>query len=137
MVTVDKMSKEEVDEALNATFPPDEEGWERVGGDTGDMWDFDENAVLQGVLVDVRRDVGPNNSNIYQIHQDYPEGEVVGMWGSTLLDGRFLADDGSLKIPLGNEVRVEYKGKEKSEKSGRSYKNFEVFHRPRPMEKAE
>jgi len=82
--------------------------------------DFELNPVLQGVLKAVKRNVGANNSNIYEVEV---AGKLVSFWGSTVLDPRLE------QVSVGDELRIKYLGKKKSEKTGRTFKDFEVANR--------
>jgi len=105
------------------------DNWELVG--TPETWDFAEDgkgAELIGTYIRKREGVGENNSNVYTLKQ---ETGVVSFWGNTILDIR-LQD-----VAIGEEVRLVYKGKATSEKSGRTYHDFDVYHRPAPFEKVD
>jgi len=75
--------------------------------------------VIQGFYKEKKTGVGQNESNIYEIQ--LATGELVSIWGSGLLDGKFD------EIPKGCEVRITYLGvaQPKSPK-GRAYQNFTV-----------
>lgn len=75
--------------------------------------------VISGYYVNLKTDVGRNESNLYEIK--LKTGELVGIWGSGLLDGKFK------EIPMGSEVRITYLGvcQPKTPK-GRAYQNFKV-----------
>lgn len=101
--------------------------WRLIGGvtdaDVFDFNDWEKDAEIEGLYIEKREDVGPNNSNMYII-ESAEDHENYAVWGTTLLDRRFE------KINLNEEVRIIFKGMETSEKSGREYKNFEVYARP-------
>lgn len=84
------------------------------------LHDFDENKELQGIYVSKKDNVGSNGSTMYYIEKD---GETFSMWGSMVLDDRFS------KINIGEEVKVVFTGKNKSLKTGKYYRTFDVFHR--------
>lgn len=93
--------------------------WEKV--ENLPSWDFEENKELVGKFLGVEEGVGPNNSMLYTFDTD--EGKV-SVWGSTVLDIRLK------NVEIGEEVKIVYLGKEKSEqRKGATYKNFEVYHR--------
>ena len=96
---------------LNEVFPPEEDlakdGWVKTGGGDEEAWDFEQNPVLQGLYIEVRRNVGDNNSNFYII-EDAKTNTRVGMWGSTVIDARFFTDTNEPRIATGSEVRIEY-----------------------------
>lgn len=82
--------------------------------------DFELNPVLQGVLKAVKRNIGANNSTIYEVES---KGKLISFWGSTVLDPRLE------QVSIGDELRITYKGKKKSEKTGRTFKDYEVANR--------
>ena len=102
------------------------EGWQKV--ETGEVWDFEKNAQLTGVYVLREENVGPNASNLY--HIELENGQRVTVWGNTILDNRFETVD------IGLEVKIIYYGMVKSEKTGRSYRNFDLFYRKAAFKKA-
>jgi len=73
---------------------------------------------VEGRYVEKQSNIGPNKSNIYILETS--SGEKVGMWGSTVIDGRME------KIAVGKMVAIEYAGEEASPKTGRTYKAFKV-----------
>jgi len=95
--------------------------WKKIEPTQTDMWDFEKAKTLSGVLTKVKHDVGPNESTIYTVKS--MDGKLYSFWGSTLLDDRLGA------VELGDEIKVEYLGKVKSEKTGREYRNYDVFSR--------
>lgn len=75
--------------------------------------------VIQGFYKSMKTNVGQNDSNLYEIL--LPTGELVGVWGSGLLDGKFK------EIPIGCEVRITYLGiSQPKTPKGRAYQNFKV-----------
>lgn len=94
-----------------------EKKWIRI--ETAPTWDFKEEPELEGFFLGVETEVGPNKSNLYSFRNR--EGDVIGVWGNTLLDTRFK------NLEAGDEVKIIYKGKEESPKTGRIYHNFDVF----------
>ena len=85
-----------------------------------ELWDWDENPILEGYYVGKKDDVGENHSSIYQIEVD--SGEIVEFWDSTVLNSQFAM------IRLGTRVKIEYKGLVDSpNRKGKQYKNFEVM----------
>lgn len=123
-VTVDEMSRKEVLDSLNATFPPDEkpEGyWVKATGQAGggDAWDWEKDGpVIEGLYMKKSSNVGPNNSNMYDV--ELPGGEVRSIWGSTVIDRAFN------DIPLHSEIRIEYLGKKKNPKTHREFKDYDI-----------
>lgn len=99
---------------------------EAIEAGSGDMWD--QEGIIEGIYVAMRTDVGPNDSNVYLIKTtDEATGEIatVGVWGSTVLDGKFN------DIPLNSEVQIEFTGmSEKKGKFGKYYKEYRVRYIP-------
>lgn len=99
-----------------------EDKWQKVEPDTTPAWGAEEwkkEEQLEGVLVEIQSQVGPNNSKIYTIEK--VGGERVKFWGSIVLDVRLN------QIPLGSEIRIVYIGKETNPKTKREYYVFEVY----------
>ena len=94
--------------------------WEKVN--MAPTWDFEKDKVLIGIYASKEENVGPNESNLYTFEKQ--DGTKIAVWGNTLLDTRFK------NLLEGEEVKIEYLGKQKSEKTQRTYHNFEVYHRP-------
>ena len=81
--------------------------------------DLTEGDSIEGVLMSVKEDVGVNHSNVYVLRT--PEGELVGVWGSTVLDARMSV------VRPGQTVAIEYLGKKaKKDGKGKPYKDFFV-----------
>lgn len=91
--------------------------WKEIVAETNDMV-WDRKAPIEGKLVDIKRDIGPNESMMYTLSTK--DGKV-SLWGSTVLDTKFA------NIENGSLVRIEPQGKVKSEKTGREYQDFKVF----------
>jgi len=107
-----------------------ENKWKKI--EPADAWDFEVNKVLVGTYLDVAEDVGENHSNLYSIR--LKDGSVVPMWGSKILDVRLK------NVEAGDEVKIEYKGMKEAAKGGRTYHDYDVWHRKPikpPMEKIE
>ena len=76
--------------------------------------------AITGIYKGKEENVGPNNSVLYTINTKDGERAV---WGSTIIDSRLK------NIEEGMEVRIVYKGEEQSEKTKRTYRNYEVYKR--------
>lgn len=98
--------------------------WEKV--EANKTHDFEEEKELIGIFIGAETNVGPNKSNLYTFKKS--SGEMVGVWGNTVLDTRFK------NLIEGEEVKIEYKGKTKSPKTGREYHDYDVFHRQPEVE---
>lgn len=99
--------------------------WEKV--DMAPTWDYTTQKEIEGLFVGREENVGPNGSNMYTV--EVKGRGNVGIWGNAVLDVRFK------NLSIGEEIKVVYLGKVKSEKTKREYHNFDVYHRPMPMEK--
>lgn len=93
--------------------------WKKVERKQSETWDWDsDGSVLEGELLEKEENVGSNNSMLYRIRLN--DGEEMAVWGSTALDSRMKV------IEPGMKIRITYKGKVKSEKTGRTYKDFNL-----------
>lgn len=99
--------------------------WKKV--EMAGSWDPEEDKEIVGVLVNKEENVGPNESMMYTIETE--TGERLGVWGSTVLNSRMG------QVPVGTEVKIVYKGKATSDKTGRQYKDYEVYIRDAPLVK--
>jgi len=97
--------------------------WETVGaqGEVTIWTPSDDDKVLEGVLHEVSKDVGPNKSTIYVIKDK--ENTLLGVWETTVLASKMS------EISIGNEVRITYLGPRPSKKGG-TYHDFKVETRP-------
>lgn len=91
--------------------------WKEVS--VGDAAVWDRIKPIEGELIKVRSDVGPNGSMMYTLRTKAGD---VNLWGSTVLDTKF--ED----LSEGTMVRIEPLGKTKSEKTGREYQDFKVLY---------
>jgi hypothetical protein len=80
--------------------------------------DLTEGDSIEGVYVSKKENVGANSSNVYVLKTD--EGELVGVWGSTVIDAKFE------NIALNTEVAIEFVGMKTPKKGGKQYKDFFV-----------
>jgi len=118
------------------------DGWKKV--EMAPAWDFKEEykglpeadkkaevgVSVQGIFTGMDEDVGDNHSKMYHLEQD--NGKDIAVWGNTVLDLRMK------NVKMGEEVKIVYLGQAKSEKvKGRTYHNFEVYHKPAPFKKVE
>jgi len=88
----------------------------------GDAWDQKE--PIQGVYKAAKQNVGPNNSNMYMVDV---KGNLTGIWGSAVIDSKFE------QIPVGSEVRVEFKGMAEGKRG--QYKDYKVQYKPTEISK--
>jgi len=97
----------------------EKQGYQEVGAQASETWDFEKDPHFEGVFIEKQTGVGKNNSNIYVFES--LDNKRYGVWGSSVLDTRLK------NLAVGEEVVIVYVGKETSEKTGRTYKNFKVF----------
>lgn len=104
----------------------DSNEWQKM--EMGNTWKFTKPGdEISGVYAGKESGVGPNNSNLYNLQVD---GQLVGVWGTTILDARMK------NLSLGEEVKIVYLGEAPSKnRKGKSYHNFEVYHRAKVMDK--
>ncbi len=103
--------------------------WKKI--ELGGTWNYKEEepgAEFTGTLIKMEEGIGENNSKVYTFKT--PDGEITSVWGSTVLDVRLGL------IEPGEEVKIVYLGQVASDKrKGKSYHNFDVYHRPQAMKK--
>ena len=92
------------------------DNWEKL--EVAPTWDFEENPEMVGTYITTEEKVGPNESKVHTFGVD---SSIMGVWGNTVLDDRLK------QVQPGDKVKIIYAGMEKSEKTGREYKNFEVY----------
>lgn len=92
--------------------------WEKVKTNDSTAHDFTQEGkgVLEGKLVHIQENVGPNSSKLYTIEKG--TGEVIEFWGTTVLDNQLA------EVQPGTLIRIEYLGKAKGKRG--AYKNFDV-----------
>lgn len=102
----------------------DKSKYNEVGGNVDRMWQPKGGVLTIGDSVEGRyiqklENQGPKaNSNIYVLEES--NGKTVGIWGGTVLDGRFKT------IAIGKMVGMEYLGKKKTKDGAGSYNDFFV-----------
>ena len=102
--------------------------WQKV--DVNDVWNFKnedgtyslkKDDEIEGILEEVKSDVGPNASNLYTLKME--DKKRVSVWGTSILDTRLK------NVEIGEAVKIIYLGEFEGSKSGRSYHSFDVFHK--------
>lgn len=93
--------------------------WKEVVLEEGDVWDRQE--PIEGTLVKVRENVGPNESMLYTLRTEKGD---ISVWGSTVLDTKFE------NLAKGSEVRIEPQGEVTSPTTKRKYQDFKLFVKP-------
>lgn len=91
---------------------------EVTGGSLNPAWDYKKDKEIFGIYQGMQTKVGPNLSNMYNI---LTKKGVIGIWGTTMLDARFI------NIPIGNYVKLVYLGKATNPKTKRQYHNFQIY----------
>lgn len=135
MATTTKKKNEEkdiLDAAKETGFASDSEGWTEASPDFAKVHSFDrEGDVLIGIylskkVVPVEKDDGTTqDTNLYLFATAEPRTDVdnqVGVWGSYAVDKKME------EIPVGSQVRIEYRGKEEIE-GGKSVNRFRIQYR--------
>ena|SRR3990167_11149613 len=90
---------------------------------TGNTWKPEKtNDFIEGLLVDVEKDVGENHSVLYTV-QEKESGENTGVWGSAILDSRMKG------IAVGMEVKIIFKGLGDKKPGKNPPKLWQVFSR--------
>ncbi len=90
--------------------------WKEITVDTNsEVWDREK--PIEGKLLKIESDIGPNKSKMYTI--ETKDGEIK-VWGSTVLDDKLMG------VPQGTIVKLEYEGKLKSKK-GAEYHSYKVY----------
>lgn len=83
-------------------------------------WTYEkEGDSIEGFLVKVEKDVGPNNSMLYTL--DRGEEGMIDIWGSTILDNRMII------LSIGDYVKIEYKGLGEAKQGKKPAKIFKVY----------
>lgn len=116
-----KKQSEKKDNASLDTVPDfgDMDDFEEVGGFWDDMFFFEaEGDHLTGSYLRSVDNVGPNDSIVHVLSVD---NIPIGIWGTVLLDNRMES------IEAGDIVRIVYNGMLVNEKTGRSYRSFNVY----------
>ena len=81
---------------------------------------------IEGVLEKIAADVGENDSTMYTLIME--SGERQNVWGSTTMDQRILESD------IGNFCRIQFEGMAKNPKTGRKFKDIQVYWEAEPVD---
>lgn len=82
-------------------------------------WDFEEKPEVEGTLINVRTEVGPNKSMMYELRQE--DGTKVSVWGSTGLDNVMS------EIETGKKIKIVFEGMKPAKRPGQTFKSFKVY----------
>lgn len=100
--------------------------WQEAGN-SGDSITWDKQGTLIGTYKRMKTNVGPNESNVYELDvTDEKTGEVqtYSIWGSSVINSKFE------QIEIGSLVKIEALGQAKSPKTGRTYNDFKIMFKP-------
>lgn len=90
-----------------------------TGGERNEVFKKEKGKILAGVYTNSRRiQTTQGVQNIYTVEQK--GGVSLDVWGDSILDNFFP------NIKIGTLVKVTYLGKEVSEKTKRSYHNYDI-----------
>jgi hypothetical protein len=79
------------------------------------------NKEVHGILDDIRKGVGENDANIYEIFT--AEYGPVSVWDTTVLADKMK------KVMIGSEVKITFEGEVSPKTGGKAYKQFKVLYR--------
>ena len=81
-------------------------------------WTYEKDGdFIDGILVQVQKDIGPNQSILYSIETSE---EVKNVWGATILDQRMAL------VKVGEKVKITYKGLAEAKPGKNPAKIFKV-----------
>lgn len=81
-------------------------------------WTYEEDGdFIEGILVSVQKDVGPNEAMLYSL--ETTEGVKV-VWGATILDQRMAL------VNVGEKVKITYKGLAEPKAGKQAAKIFKI-----------
>ena len=95
--------------------------WEEIK--VGNAWDWDKDGKeFVAIFMGKEEGVGPNNSKLYTFQLS--DGSFRDVWGTTILDTRLK------NVTMGEEVKIVFLGEKPSpNRKGKSYRDFQVFHK--------
>ena len=80
-------------------------------------WKYEEDGdFIEGILVSIKREVGPNKAMLYSIDN----GTILNVWGSTILDSKLCFGK------IGDKVKITYKGLGEKKQGQNAPKIFKV-----------
>ena len=94
--------------------------WKEIKDDIfEDTWmPKEEGDSIEGVLVEIKENVGVNKSKLYKVQTD--DG-LISVWGSTILDSRLE------QVPVGAKIKIVYQGLGKAKAGRNAPKLFKVY----------
>lgn len=90
--------------------------WQTLKSEQYPSHSFELEKELEGILVEKKEKVGPNDSKLFTIEKK--GGKKVSVWGSAVLDKLNM-------LAIGTTVKIKYLGKEKGKK-GTMFKNYQI-----------
>ena len=103
---------------------PESDGWEIVGNVWDDIYLFENPGdTFEGIYLSSAADVGPNASHVHIFLVDKVR---TGVWGSAALDQRMKS------CKVGYQTRIRFDSLALAQKSGRSYRDFQVWQQDKP-----
>ena len=71
--------------------------------EVGKEWEYSESGdFIEGAYLEIETEVGPNKSNLYKL--SIGPGEVLSVWGTTILDQRMR------NVTIGDKIKITYLG---------------------------
>ena len=81
-------------------------------------WTYEKDGdFIEGILIRVQENIGPNQSMLYSIETSE---EVKSVWGATILDQRMAL------VKVGEKIKITYKGLAKAKAGKKPAKIFKV-----------
>jgi len=93
--------------------------WKEVNPISDRTWNPHEEKEIEGTLISIKKEQGPNKSMVYVI--DVGE-EKVSIWGTTVLDSKMAA------VSENSKIKIIFNGlKDSPKRKGKQYKDFSVL----------
>lgn len=91
--------------------------FKKLGSSVPESHSFGTEKTLEGILVEKKENVGPNNSLAFIIEKK--GGKKVTVWGSAKLNDLN-------QLVVGTTVKITYLGKKKNDKTGREFNAYDI-----------
>ena len=82
-----------------------------------------EGDSVEGLLVNTKKNIGPNDNNVYTIEDK--DGKLIDVWGCAVINNHLASLE-----PKKWGVKLVYDGKKTPEKGGRDYHSFTIYKLP-------
>lgn len=92
--------------------------WREITSTSNPIWKPETGEEIEGMLQEIRRDVGPNHSNIYVLETT---NGLMDIWGSAVLDQELP------KISVGTNVKIKFVGEKTNSGTGRTFRAFNIW----------